>query len=125
MLQLGSWKVRVPLVWSYIFFFLMIRRPPRSTLFPYTTLFRSRPWWRKAKEHESHKARSVSRKRRGSPFGSRRTDLRPQHTALARDRLAAASPAPHARTTVPSLLARAQSTPRSHAPLRPGTCATH
>src|SRR5229473_6681189 len=27
---------------SAIFFFLMIRRPPRSTLFPYTTLFRSR-----------------------------------------------------------------------------------
>src|SRR2546426_5277419 len=26
---------------TYIFFFLMIRRPPRSTLFPYTTLFRS------------------------------------------------------------------------------------
>src|SRR5476649_3016860 len=25
----------------YCFFFLMIRRPPRSTLFPYTTLFRS------------------------------------------------------------------------------------
>src|SRR5256885_12084981 len=25
----------------YYFFFLMIRRPPRSTLFPYTTLFRS------------------------------------------------------------------------------------
>src|SRR5438874_5196660 len=25
-----------------IFFFLLIRRPPRSTLFPYTTLFRSR-----------------------------------------------------------------------------------
>src|SRR2546426_9354109 len=29
------------------FFFLMIRRPPRSTLFPYTTLFRSR-----AQNHE-------------------------------------------------------------------------
>src|SRR6266699_4968435 len=26
-----------------LFFFLMIRRPPRSTLFPYTTLFRSCP----------------------------------------------------------------------------------
>src|SRR3712207_8512460 len=26
---------------TIIFFFLMIRRPPRSTLFPYTTLFRS------------------------------------------------------------------------------------
>src|SRR6202167_1341156 len=35
---------------TYIFFFLMIRRPPRSTLFPYTTLFRSwalarNLWW--------------------------------------------------------------------------------
>src|SRR2546430_14360152 len=29
-----------------MFFFLMIRRPPRSTLFPYTTLFRSLPTWR-------------------------------------------------------------------------------
>src|SRR2546429_5403899 len=28
---------------KYFFFFLMIRRPPRSTLFPYTTLFRSPP----------------------------------------------------------------------------------
>src|SRR6476660_9993849 len=28
------------------FFFLMIRRPPSSTLFPYTTLFRSRFWRR-------------------------------------------------------------------------------
>src|SRR6266511_4434450 len=30
----------------FFFFFLMIRRPPRSTLFPYTTLFRSAslPW---------------------------------------------------------------------------------
>src|SRR5438270_4690916 len=36
------------------FFFLMIRRPPRSTLFPYTTLFRS------------PRARRTSR-RRGSP----------------------------------------------------------
>src|SRR3712207_9324121 len=28
-----------------MFFFLMIRRPPRSTLFPYTTLFRSSERW--------------------------------------------------------------------------------
>src|SRR5690348_18116852 len=27
----------------FLFFFLLIRRPPRSTLFPYTTLFRSSP----------------------------------------------------------------------------------
>src|ERR1022692_5145757 len=30
------------------FFFLMIRRPPRSTLFPYTTLFRSKHGGRQA-----------------------------------------------------------------------------
>src|SRR5229473_6433537 len=34
-----SSRVRAPS--SLSFFFLMIRRPPRSTLFPYTTLFRS------------------------------------------------------------------------------------
>src|SRR6266436_7575001 len=52
---------------SSFFFFLMIRRPPRSTLFPYTTLFRSRPsspspacsrarsgsWWARSEEHTS------------------------------------------------------------------------
>src|SRR5207342_3825412 len=30
------------------FFFVMIRRPPRSTLFPYTTLFRSPSSWARA-----------------------------------------------------------------------------
>src|SRR5215475_14833547 len=30
------------MIFILFFFFLMIRRPPRSTLFPYTTLFRSR-----------------------------------------------------------------------------------
>src|SRR5436309_9255371 len=34
---------RGPSVSSFHLFFLMIRRPPRSTLFPYTTLFRSGP----------------------------------------------------------------------------------
>src|SRR3712207_7034493 len=34
-----------------VFFFLMIRRPPRSTLFPYTTLFRSDGWSAQTAEH--------------------------------------------------------------------------
>src|SRR5215203_6469578 len=34
--------ILLPLIRRF-FFFLMIRRPPRSTLFPYTTLFRSDP----------------------------------------------------------------------------------
>src|SRR5260370_42604423 len=33
--------VRLAVSTDILFFFLMIRRPPRSTLFPYTTLFRS------------------------------------------------------------------------------------
>src|SRR5258708_26480574 len=35
-------SVSPPVLSVVLFFFLMIRRPPRSTLFPYTTLFRSR-----------------------------------------------------------------------------------
>src|SRR2546430_6788028 len=46
------------------FFFLMIRRPPRSTLFPYTTLFRSRGGGARA----PHSARA----RRGGPSRPRR-----------------------------------------------------
>src|ERR1035438_3504819 len=36
----AGWRLTAPTL-SLCFFFLMIRRPPRSTLFPYTTLFRS------------------------------------------------------------------------------------
>src|SRR5690349_23124180 len=47
-------------VYSF-FFFLMIRRPPRSTLFPYTTLFRSEhaPVQQVARRHRFHAARSA------------------------------------------------------------------
>src|SRR5438477_12615795 len=34
-------RLRSFLLRAYFFFFVLIRRPPRSTLFPYTTLFRS------------------------------------------------------------------------------------
>src|SRR5256884_521472 len=47
------------------FFFLMIRRPPRSTLFPYTTLFRSR-------KH----ARSIAQRERNSAGKAAGDDLR-------------------------------------------------
>src|SRR5215204_7029180 len=46
----------------FLFFFLMIRRPPRSTLFPYTTLFRSRlsepPWRRRSRTDTPERPRS-------------------------------------------------------------------
>src|SRR5256885_13412406 len=38
---MGWFVVSIEVLQLSIFFFLMIRRPPRSTLFPYTTLFRS------------------------------------------------------------------------------------
>src|SRR6266513_1321194 len=43
------------------FFFLMIRRPPRSTLFPYTTLFRSRgiAWLARRAYNEPYEARPM------------------------------------------------------------------
>src|SRR6266700_4918902 len=43
MLLMIFWFPMITLLSSFLisFFFLMIRRPPRSTLFPYTTLFRS------------------------------------------------------------------------------------
>src|SRR5436853_7924227 len=41
----------------FIFFFLMIRRPPRSTLFPYTTLFRSISASLSGPAHRRQKAR--------------------------------------------------------------------
>src|SRR5437588_11148301 len=37
----GFISVSFMFFFSFLLFFLMIRRPPRSTLFPYTTLFRS------------------------------------------------------------------------------------
>src|SRR3712207_9180165 len=39
---------------SCYFFFLMIRRPPRSTLFPYTTLFRSDSADQKRNDFDGH-----------------------------------------------------------------------
>src|SRR5258705_12766116 len=41
----GGFVSRVAVQAHFYLFFLMIRRPPRSTLFPYTTLFRSPELW--------------------------------------------------------------------------------
>src|SRR2546429_6601954 len=49
---------------SFFFFFLMIRRPPRSTLFPYTTLFRStRSEYNKARQTAEEEAKSECQNR--------------------------------------------------------------
>src|SRR5256885_11244447 len=49
------------------FFFLMIRRPPRSTLFPYTTLFRSRAGRHGARHAAGNRAGRAAALGRGGP----------------------------------------------------------
>src|SRR5207302_10555245 len=68
-----------------LLFFLMLRRPPRSTLFPYTTLFRSRP-------REDGRRRHVLPRcvRRRSPHR-----LREPHPRLSEALGVVARPAPH------------------------------
>src|SRR6266850_6973084 len=63
------------------FFFLMIRRPPRSTLFPYTTLFRSR--------RPGHQLRGLSegaavfrRRSAASPRDRKSTRLNSSHLVI-------------------------------------------
>src|SRR2546430_17384565 len=59
------------------FFFLMIRRPPRSTLFPYTTLFRSARTLRASTRARRRRSSSTS-----SPGGSRSPrDRSEEHTS--------------------------------------------
>src|SRR5256885_3683281 len=63
----------------------MIRRPPRSTLFPYTTLFRS-PLARGRPERRAGRARGVRRARLLAIGRARRADSRRRQGALARCR---------------------------------------
>src|SRR5258708_11465227 len=66
-------------------FFLMIRRPPRSTLFPYTTLFRSRAQSRRLAQRARRPGvggpgpfRGPQESRRGPPTPGRRSE---EHTS--------------------------------------------
>src|SRR5215211_8083875 len=73
------------LYFSFFFFFLMIRRPPRSTLFPYTTLFRSGGTRRHPLRREGGRG-SGSRRPRGDrrqqPADRKSTRLNSSHTVI-------------------------------------------
>src|SRR5437660_10252645 len=69
-----------------LFFFLIIRRPPRSTLFPYTTLFRScRSGWlrRRPARHRGSRPRSPAPRALRPPRRSprRRASRSEEHTS--------------------------------------------
>src|SRR3712207_8874414 len=70
------------------FFFLMIRRPPRSTLFPYTTLFRSQEEDVEDRDHDADREgepeEEVERDRRPDDLGQvggRDRDRSEEHTS--------------------------------------------
>src|SRR3989454_6440532 len=74
-----------------VFFFLMIRRPPRSTLFPYTTLFRSsdaaaRRTCSAARRHENahvdHVGRAHAERRRHGGADRKSTRLNSSHLVI-------------------------------------------
>src|SRR5256885_16712723 len=58
-----------------VFFFLMIRRPPRSTLFPYTTLFRSQLPGSDGQSHACHGGLQAEIEMVELQLGSRRRRL--------------------------------------------------
>src|SRR2546430_3914979 len=60
------------------FFFLMIRRPPRSTLFPYTTLFRSL----RTAPRKPPARRRATRRRRRAPADRKSTRLNSSHSQI-------------------------------------------
>src|SRR2546429_4591315 len=64
----------------------MIRRPPRSTLFPYTTLFRSpQQTERSAQLHRAH--RPVARQQAPAPCDAQDVDRSEEHTSELQSRL--------------------------------------
>src|ERR1041384_7003558 len=89
---------------SVFFFFLMIRRPPRSTLFPYTTLFRSVyikiiqrsvfflcddawPWQNRSGMHQPEKPWAVGRQDRCLVVRARSADRLSRHAPVGRSQL--------------------------------------
>src|SRR2546430_6163831 len=86
---------------SIFFFFLMIRRPPRSTLFPYTTLFRS-PHLRNLPWRRAVLARDVAEPIRAQPHA------RVQDHPASHDRAAVTHHVGHDLYVVPQLHAVSQ-----------------
>src|SRR5262252_9909248 len=66
-------SLRLLISFYLFFFFLMIRRPPRSTLFPYTTLFRSRRHARRARRWAWRRRGLCARDRKSTRLNSSHT----------------------------------------------------
>src|SRR5437667_9971030 len=81
------YRVLVIILILNFIFFLMIRRPPRSTLFPYTTLFRSRGVPRRHAHHDRrrrvhHQRRRARRRLPAPPLDRKSTRLNSSHITI-------------------------------------------
>src|SRR5205085_11346998 len=76
LVQLRVFSFCVALIGELHFFFLMLRRPPGSTLFPYTTLFRSpcQPRCSRRGDGDSHPRRERARRGNATPCDRSRAD---------------------------------------------------
>src|SRR2546425_6549267 len=70
----------MPILPCIFFFFLMIRRPPRSTLFPYTTLFRSHAAFVLGQLGEQQRLLRLRQEHEHAGFGERQAQ--PPHRRL-------------------------------------------
>src|SRR5207248_10922477 len=61
----------------FVFSFLLVRRPPIYTLFPYTTLFRSRAWRSRGRAQTRRRSRAASCRRAPCPDRACRSSRRP------------------------------------------------
>src|SRR5438309_4307564 len=74
-MEICAGSVIVPLA-DCVFVFLMMRRPPRSTLFPYTTLFRSLFNWRRLRTRRPKLGSTLPVGSVDPNFGRRRSEER-------------------------------------------------
>src|SRR5260221_13336493 len=84
-LYVKSFSLSSYVITSYlVFFFLMIRRPPRSTLFPYTTLFRSvvEEAIREVCEHRPYVLRAINARTNQCPRSEEHTSELQSHSDL-------------------------------------------
>ena len=66
----------------YLFFFLKIPRPPKSTLFPYTTLFQSKKKWKNKKKKKKEKKQKKGKKKKTNKEKKKKnTQLNSSHEA--------------------------------------------
>src|SRR5439155_19745512 len=70
-----------PLLFCLFFFFFIVRRPPSSTLFPYTTLFRSRAEVATTPGARAEPRPARGEGRRGDPHGPRAHQRSEEHTS--------------------------------------------